>query len=159
MMIEKIKNWGFVMTDGGAKGLYEAGVIHAFHISGMEFDVITGSSSESPLQVDQITIHPQEMPMSTLQFTEHLGYRVDNAINMLTMGCYNTPWTLRTYLDKGSYQSDDQDRRVLDLVVKWTGIEDLPEDFRDRDHLQESWACQRTARIYHQQHCPHGAKQ
>ncbi|MCL7454663.1 MAG: patatin-like phospholipase family protein [Anaerolineae bacterium] len=35
---------GFVMTGGGAKGLYEAGVIHAFHITGMEFDVITGSS-------------------------------------------------------------------------------------------------------------------
>ena len=32
------------MTGGGAKGLYEAGVIHAFHVSGMEFDVITGSS-------------------------------------------------------------------------------------------------------------------
>jgi len=35
---------GFVMTGGGAKGLYEAGVIHAFHITGVEFDVITGSS-------------------------------------------------------------------------------------------------------------------
>ncbi len=40
----KIKKRGFVMTGGGAKGLYEAGVIHAFHITGMEFDVITGSS-------------------------------------------------------------------------------------------------------------------
>jgi len=29
---------------GGAKGLYEAGVIHAFHLTGMVFDVITGSS-------------------------------------------------------------------------------------------------------------------
>ena len=35
---------GFVMTGGGAKGLYEAGVIHALHLTGMEFDVITGSS-------------------------------------------------------------------------------------------------------------------
>ena len=34
---------GFVMTGGGAKGLYEAGVIHAFHLTGVEFDVITGS--------------------------------------------------------------------------------------------------------------------
>jgi predicted acylesterase/phospholipase RssA len=41
---EIVKRRGFVMTGGGAKGLYEAGVIHAFHISGMEFDVITGSS-------------------------------------------------------------------------------------------------------------------
>ena len=40
----KLKKRGFVMTGGGAKGLYEAGVIHAFHITGMEFDVITGSS-------------------------------------------------------------------------------------------------------------------
>ena len=40
----KTKKRGFVMTGGGAKGLYEAGVINAFHISGMEFDVITGSS-------------------------------------------------------------------------------------------------------------------
>src|SRR5512142_362641 len=35
---------GFVMTGGGAKGLYEAGVIQALHICGIEFDVITGSS-------------------------------------------------------------------------------------------------------------------
>ncbi len=40
----KIKKRGFVMTGGGAKGLYEAGVINALHVSGMEFDVITGSS-------------------------------------------------------------------------------------------------------------------
>ena len=40
----KIKKRGFVMTGGGAKGFYEAGVIHAFHITGMEFDVVTGSS-------------------------------------------------------------------------------------------------------------------
>jgi hypothetical protein len=40
----KLKKRGFVMTGGGAKGFYEAGVIHAFHITGMEFDVITGSS-------------------------------------------------------------------------------------------------------------------
>ncbi len=32
------------MTGGGAKGLYEAGVIHAFHLTGLKFDVITGSS-------------------------------------------------------------------------------------------------------------------
>src|SRR5512136_2117323 len=40
----KLKKRGFVMTGGGAKGFYEAGVIHAFHITGMEFDIITGSS-------------------------------------------------------------------------------------------------------------------
>jgi hypothetical protein len=42
--LKKMKKRGFVMTGGGAKGLYEAGVIHAFHITGIEFDVITGSS-------------------------------------------------------------------------------------------------------------------
>jgi predicted acylesterase/phospholipase RssA len=42
--VSKKKRRGFVMTGGGAKGLYEAGVIHAFHLLGMEFDVITGSS-------------------------------------------------------------------------------------------------------------------
>ena len=41
---QRLKKRGFVMTGGGAKGLYETGVIHAFHITGMEFDVITGSS-------------------------------------------------------------------------------------------------------------------
>ena len=35
---------GFVMTGGGAKGLYEAGVLQAFHLAHMKFDVITGSS-------------------------------------------------------------------------------------------------------------------
>jgi hypothetical protein len=35
---------GLVLTGGGGKGLYEAGVVHALHITGMEFDVITGSS-------------------------------------------------------------------------------------------------------------------
>jgi len=40
----KITKRGLVMTGGGAKGLYEAGVIHAFHLAGMNFEVITGSS-------------------------------------------------------------------------------------------------------------------
>ena len=41
---DRVKRRGFVLTGGGAKGLYEAGVIHAFHVTGMKFDVITGSS-------------------------------------------------------------------------------------------------------------------
>ena len=41
---ERTTKRGFVMTGGGAKGLYEAGVIHAFHLCSMEFDIITGSS-------------------------------------------------------------------------------------------------------------------
>ncbi len=41
---QKTKRRGFVMTGGGAKGLYEAGVVHAFHLTGIEFDAVTGSS-------------------------------------------------------------------------------------------------------------------
>ena len=41
---DRVKRRGFVLTGGGAKGLYEAGVIYAFHVTGMKFDVITGSS-------------------------------------------------------------------------------------------------------------------
>ncbi len=111
-----------------------------------------------PLQVNQITIHPEEMPMSTLQFTERLGYRKQNAIEMLTMGCYNTLWTLRSYLDKEDNQFDDHDRAVLDLVRKWTGIEIMPEEPQARKDLQQSWRCQRAACIYHAQYCPRGAK-
>jgi hypothetical protein len=109
-----------------------------------------------PLQVNQITIHPEEMPLSTLQFTERLGYRKGNAIEMLTMGCYNTLWTLLTYLDEGGKHFDDKDKLVLDLVRKWTGIEELPEDPQARNDLQNSWHCQRTACIYHAMHCPRG---
>lgn len=111
-----------------------------------------------PLQVNQIIIHPQEMPLSTLQFTERLGYRKENAIDMLTMGCYNTLWTLLTYLDEGSNHFDEQDRVVLDLVRKWTGVEVLPEDPQARNDLQNSWHCQRTACVYHKVHCPRGMK-
>jgi hypothetical protein len=111
-----------------------------------------------PLQVNQITIHPEEMPMSTLQFTERLGYRKQNAIEMLTMGCYNTLWTLRSYLDEGSKDFDDHDRQVLELVIKWTGIEEIPEEAKEQDDLRVNWHCQRTACVYYAQHCPHGAK-
>jgi hypothetical protein len=111
-----------------------------------------------PLHVNQITIHPEEMPMSTLQFTERLGYRKQNAIEMLTMGCYNTLWTLRSYLDGGGKDYDDLDQVVTDLVTKWTGIDELPEEIEARNGLQQIWQCQRTACVYHAQHCAHGTK-
>lgn len=41
---QKQKKRGLVMTGGGAKGYYEAGVLYALHLMGVEFDVITGSS-------------------------------------------------------------------------------------------------------------------
>lgn len=110
-----------------------------------------------PLQVNQITIHPEEMPMSTLQFTERLGYRKGNAIEMLTMGCYNALWTLLASLDEGGKNFDEKDRVVLDLVRKWTGVEELPEDPQVRKDLQNSWRCQRTACVYHASHCPKGS--
>jgi hypothetical protein len=113
-------------------------------------------SRRLPLQVNQITIHPEEMPMSTLQFTERLGYRKKNAIEMLTQGCYNTLWTLLSYLDEGGKQFDDKDRIVLGLVRKWTGVEELPKNPQDRNDLQNSWHCQRTACVYHASHCPRG---
>ena len=52
-----------------------------------------------PLQVEAVKIYPDEMPLSTLQFTERLGYRQENAIHMLTMGCYHTLWALRSHLE------------------------------------------------------------
>lgn len=111
-----------------------------------------------PLQVNQIVIHPEQMPMSTLQFTERLGYRKQNAIDMLTMGCYETLWTLLSNLDEGSAHFDDKDRVALDLVRKWTGVEEMPKDTLARNDLQKKWQCRRTSCVYHAKHCHHGAK-
>jgi len=72
----KQKKRGFVMTGGGAKGLYEAGVIHAFHMTGMEFDVITGSSigamnsiffAEYLYQKRQLPIEVRQDPLRALE--------------------------------------------------------------------------------------------
>jgi predicted patatin/cPLA2 family phospholipase len=41
----KKKRHGCVLAGDGAKAFYEAGVIRAFHIAGMEFDMVTGSST------------------------------------------------------------------------------------------------------------------
>lgn len=45
---------------------------------------------ELPLHVEEVKIYPKQMPLDSLRFTERLGYRKENAIQMLTMGCYNT---------------------------------------------------------------------
>jgi hypothetical protein len=110
------------------------------------------------LPVHEITIRPEEMPMSTLQFTERLGYRKQNAIDMLTMGCYNTLWSLRSYLEENENRLDDVDQKVLVLVKKWMGIEIFPDVAQEQEELRRSWNCQRTACVYHAQHCPHGKK-
>jgi hypothetical protein len=111
-----------------------------------------------PLEVEAVKIYPEEMPLSTLQFTERLGYHKENAIRMLTMGCYNTLWTLRRRLEGQPPGSlDEQDRQALGLVQKWMGIPTWPETFSEQEALRQGWHCQRTACVYHAQHCPHGA--
>ncbi len=65
----KTKKRGFVMTGGGAKGLYEAGVIHAFHLTGMEFDIITGSSigAMNSIFYAEYLFHKRNLPQEILQ--------------------------------------------------------------------------------------------
>jgi hypothetical protein len=109
-----------------------------------------------PLHVNEIIIYPDAMPLTTLQFTPRLGYRQENAIKMLTMGCYNTLWTLRTRLEKT--KRDAKDKQALALAEKWTGIETLPKDSDEREKLGREWKCQRTACVYYAQHCARGAQ-
>jgi hypothetical protein len=95
--------------------------------------------------------------MSTLQFTQRLGYRKKNAIQMLTMGCYNALWALRTSFEARKNELDDHDRQAYQLTRKWMGIESWPEAFPEQEQLRKIWHCQRTACTFHAQHCPHGA--
>ena len=111
-----------------------------------------------PLQVEAVKIYPEEMPLNTLQFTERLGYQQENAINMLTMGCYNTLWALRSHLEGQKKDLDAQDQGVLTLTRKWMGIEEWPKDYDERENLRQSWRCRRTECVFHAQHCPRGAR-
>ena len=110
-----------------------------------------------PLHVDEIIIHPEEMAMSTLQFTERLGYRKENAIDMLTMGCYNTLWALRGYLEGDEVELDEFDQKVLAMLKKWMGFDALPGDHKEQQNLHKEWKCQRTECVYHAKYCPRGA--
>jgi len=113
-----------------------------------------------PIQVDEVKIYPEEMPLDTLQFTERFGYRKENAIAMLTMGCYNTLWALRTRLEVQKQEDlDDQDRKSLDLARSWMGTEEWPTDGDVLEQYRQNWHCQRTACSFHARHCPHGAIQ
>jgi Patatin-like phospholipase len=114
-------------------------------------------SDQLPLQVRAVKIYPEEMPLSTLQLTGRLGYRQDNALAMLTMGCYNTLWTIRSRLEAPQDPLDDQDRRALALAQKWMGIDAWPADAAGQEALRQTWRCQRTACVFHSTHCPHGA--
>jgi hypothetical protein len=110
-----------------------------------------------PLHVNEIIIYPDAMPLTTLQFTPRLGYRQENAIEMLTMGCYNTLWTLRSRLETMKAGRDDHDEQVLTLTRKWTGIQKWPDDGSERERLRQEWRCQRTACVFHARFCAHGA--
>ena len=109
-----------------------------------------------PLHVEAVKVFPQEMPLGTLQFTERLGYRKDNAISMLTMGCSDTLWTLRMHLETDTANQDDQDRQVLATAKKWMGFEALPKDAAAQASLKTSWRCQRTACAFYNGFCSHG---
>lgn len=109
-----------------------------------------------PLHVTEVKIFPEEMPLGTLQFTERFGYRQDNAIKMLTMGCYNTLDALREHLqNQPQGELDDRDRKVLTLLNHW--IDSGPPSPGDPEKSGRSWRCKRTECVFHSQHCLHGA--
>ncbi len=110
-----------------------------------------------PLQVRAVKIYPEEMPLSTLQLTGRLGYRQENALAMLTMGCYNTLWAIRSHLEAPEDPLDDQDRQGLALARKWMGVDTWPADAAEQEKLRKAWRCQRTACVFHPHHCAHGA--
>jgi predicted acylesterase/phospholipase RssA len=116
--------------------------------------------SRLPLQVETIKIYPQNMPLTTLQFTERLGYKKENAIQMLAMGCYSTLDSLRTRLEKKGWESlDGHDRRALELARKWTGdLWQPPPGPEAADQTRPVWQCQRTACAFYETACPHGAE-
>jgi hypothetical protein len=111
-----------------------------------------------PLQVRAIKIHPEEMPLNTLQFTERLGYRHENALAMLTMGCYNTLWALRNHLEGQKGDLDEDDQQTLALARKWMGGDSWPPEPAGEEEPRQAWRCQRAACVFHAEHCPHGAK-
>ncbi len=120
-----------------------------------------------PLDLTIVKIHPDEMPLHTVAFTERLGFDREKGIQMITMGCYNSLWDLRTYLEgKSAHKRDEHDRIALELAQKWTGIgkEDWPSKNDDDEatvsmrlkELRSSWKCQRTECIFRRFHCSHG---
>lgn len=111
-----------------------------------------------PVQVEEIKIYPEVMPLSTLQFTARLGYQKENAIKMLTSGCYDTLWTLRRRLEGQKLaEFDAQDQQTLGLLRKWMDIEAWPGAVGEQETLRQQWQCRRTACVFHAQHCQHGA--
>jgi hypothetical protein len=117
-----------------------------------------------PLHVDTVKIYPEKMPLNTLQFTERLGYKKENAVQMLAMGCASTLDSLRARLearsDKEGWESlDPHDQRALSLARKWTGDSwQAPAHAEALGQARPVWQCQRTACAFHALVCPHGAK-
>jgi hypothetical protein len=111
-----------------------------------------------PLHVEEVKIFPEEMPLGTLQFTERFGYRKENAIKMLTMGCYNTLWAQRVHFERHRNSLDEKDQKAFQLVSKWIGVEEWPDGASDVEKLRESWHCQRTACVFHERFCRRGAQ-
>jgi hypothetical protein len=111
-----------------------------------------------PLHVEAVKIYPETMPLGTLQFTERLGYRQANAVEMLTMGCYTTLDTLRTRLEAAGWEDlDEHDRRELTLARTWTGDAWQPANPAAPAGARPMWRCQRTACTFHARACRHGA--
>lgn len=109
-----------------------------------------------PLHVNPIEIHPEVMPMRTLQFTQRLGYRTNNAITMMTSGCYSTLWALYIHLtNKSKSELDERDRLTLRMARHWMGLEE-GDDAAPTPELRRAWRCQRVACSFYQDHCRHG---
>lgn len=112
-----------------------------------------------PLHVNPVEIYPDQMEMDTLQFTERLGFRRKRAIQAMTMGCYNTFWQLRGYLEskEGMPEFDAVDRQTLALARRWMGFAEWPDPALQTE-VQKSWQCQRQQCAFHPRHCRHGAR-
>ena len=115
-------------------------------------------ASRLPLQVNAIKVYPSKMALDTLQFTERLGYRHANAVDMITIGCYNTLWTLRQHLEEKADALDSHDMKVLAMARKWMGADNWPLGADEQDQLASSWQCQRTACAFYAQYCSHGQR-
>ena len=121
-------------------------------------------ASKLPLQVDEVKIYPEDMTLSTLQFTERLGYKQKNAIDMITMGCYNTLSTIKERLEtqqkldsleeakprvegRRQLRMDDQDKKSLALINKWMFF---------KEGSTQDWVCMHEECVFHSKHCAHG---
>jgi hypothetical protein len=120
-------------------------------------------ANKLPLHVEEIKVYPDKMSLSTLQFTERLGYRKSSALEMMTMGCYNTLWAMRNHLENLSPEEmDAQDKRSITLARHWMGIENWPKRHdlslqSSLNDLKDAWRCTRQECVFHAQYCQHGA--